>query len=100
LWQCTHSEWLFNHLLSDLLQYKPIAPDACVGVFTLPTLFLSLSDDNGRTVPVCSAIGVRCYGFGNTDDEAFGGFGCGVDAVMTCTRRLGEMVLAAIKSAG
>jgi len=94
LWQSRHSDWLFSRLLEGLLRHKPVVPNACVGVFTVPTLFVSLSQDQGKTAPLCAALGVRCYGFGNTEDEAFDGFGSGVDAVRTCTQQIGEMLIA------
>jgi hypothetical protein len=64
-----------------------------VGVFTFPTLFLALSDDGGLTAPECRALGVRFYGFGDTDNEAFDGFGVGVQAVQDVTKRIGDLIM-------
>jgi hypothetical protein len=95
LWQCTRSEWAFTNLLARLENRQPTPLNACVGVFTMPTLFLSLSDDGGRTAPECKALGVRCYGFGNTEDEAFQGFGSGVHAVRDSSHQMSAMIIAA-----
>ena len=94
LWQCKNSHWAFTQLLKRLKDYAPVAANACVGVFTVPTLFVSLSEDGGVTAPECKALGIRCYGFGNSEDEAFDGFGAGVDAVRSCIENMAEMIIA------
>jgi hypothetical protein len=91
-WQCRHGDFAFENLLARLQHREPVHPNACVGVFTVPTLFLSLSDDGGKTAPECKALGVRCYGFGITENAAFDALGLGVDAVRDVTQRTAEMM--------
>lgn len=91
-WQCRHGDWAFQNLLARLQHREPVHPNSCVGVFTMPTLFVSLSDDGGKTAPECKALGVRCYGFGNSENEAFDGVGLGVDAVREVTQGMAEMM--------
>jgi hypothetical protein len=95
LWQCRNAEWAFTDFLARLSKRQSPPPNACVGVFMLPTLFLSLSDDGGKTAPECKALGVRCYGFGSTENEAFDAVGVGVDAVREVAQDLAEMIRSA-----
>jgi len=90
-WQCRYGHWAFENLLAGLQQREPTPPNACVGVFTVPTLFLSLAGD-GKPAPVCKALGIRCYGFGANDDEAFDAVGLGVDAVREVTHGMAKMI--------
>lgn len=91
-WQCRHSDWAFGNLLAQLVNRQPTVANSCVGVFAVTTLFSGLSDDGGQTAPECQALGVRCYGFGNSEDEAFDGFGAGVDGVRAITESLANMI--------
>lgn len=91
-WQCRHAMWAFESLLAGLQRRQPTPPNACVGVFTLPTLFLSLSDDGGASAPECKALGVRCYGFGTTNDNAFDAIGLGIDAVREVTEGMAKLI--------
>ncbi|PZR74082.1 MAG: hypothetical protein DLM73_08970 [Chthoniobacterales bacterium] len=92
LWQLRHGDWAFTSLLRRLERREPVVPNACVGVFIAPTLFVSLSEDGGRTAPEAKVLGVRCYGFGNSEKEAFEGVGFGVDAVRSLTADMAEFM--------
>jgi hypothetical protein len=92
LWQCRQAEWTFGQLLNGLQRREPVHPNACVGVFTVPTLFLSLSNDGGKSALECKAIGVRCYGFGTSESQAFDGVGLGVDAVREVAEGMTKMM--------
>jgi len=92
-WQCRHATWLFENFLQRLVRRQPTSPNACVGAFMFPIQFLLLSGDGGQTAPECRALGVRCYGFGRNEDEAFKGFGLGVDAVRDSAQSLAEMMM-------
>jgi len=97
LWQCRNADWAFRNLLDRLRNRKPTPPNACIGVFTVPTLFASLSTDGGKTAPECKALGARCYGFGNTDNEAFDSVGLEVDALREVVERMAEMISLALR---
>ena len=92
LWQCRQADWAFGRLLNGLQRREPVQPNACVGVFTVPTLFLSLSNDGGKSAPECKAVGVRCYGFGTSKNQAFEGVGWGADAVREVAEGMVEMM--------
>ncbi|MGI8481626.1 MAG: hypothetical protein ACR2MF_06130 [Chthoniobacterales bacterium] len=93
LWQCRHSEWAFNNLVAKLGKQQPTPPNACIGVFMFPISFRSLSTNGGQTARECKALGVRCYGFGINEDEAFSGFGLGVDAVQEAAKGIADMLI-------
>ena len=58
----------------------------------MPTLFVSLSTDGGKTAPECRALGVRCYGFGTGENQSFDAVGLGVDAVRKIAEDIAEMI--------
>ena len=89
-WQCNHAEQFFPVLLQNLQRLEPTAPNACVGVFLMPTIFAAISEEDAP--PFCQAFGVRCYGFGNGEDEVFRGFGIGVDSVRLVTDQLERLI--------
>lgn len=92
--QIRYADWIAKQAQRVLRQHQPDSANACVGTFKFATQFPALSDDGGQTAPVADALGFRFFGFGNTDDEAFEGFGLAVAGAFAAIREVDEMLVA------
>lgn len=93
-YHCRRSAWIRDRLLNMLLAKEPVPANACVAVFDFPVQFTALSDDGGQTAPICAATGAKFFGFGQTEREAFDGFGSGVEAVWEVSKEIADMLAA------
>ncbi len=83
--------WIRGRVLHMLVARKPDVPNACVAVFEFPVQFTEFGD--GQTAPVDLAVGTRFFGFGNTDEESFDGFGAAADGVRGVLGEIAEMLI-------
>jgi hypothetical protein len=91
--QIRRASWIMSHVKRALNNYVPDAPNACIGLFKCATQFAALSDDGGQTAPFGDALGLRLFGFGNSSQETFDGFGSAIAGAFAAMREVNEMII-------